>query len=975
MRHPVSHGPDEADPVNAADAVGADVTGTDVFGTAALRSATLQGWAASPTRRTEDLAAERDLVVVGYRDRLFTELVANAADAALAAGTDGEVAIWQDGDELHVANTGEPLSAAGVRSLMALRVSAKSTADQDDQTGGSSSAGIVGRFGVGFTATATVARRVEIRSASGSIAFDRTDAAAAVEASGAAESPDVPLLRLAWPVAQTPRNGYATEVVLSRDAQLIDADEWSGLLASAADEAVDLLLDLPSLSRITVSERSFRLERREIPDSDSDSALSEMVVIEVSPDRPSGVEVRWLQAARGRTRWLIALRDGSPGIVPGRADVLRAPTPTDIPLSLPCRCITDLPLTSDRRHLHPDADIATAAVGYVDMVRGVDPADRALLVPQPSRALGRDDLRLIEAVTESLRTESWLPAADGSQLIPGRASVVVGLTDPLAEVLGDLFGDLVHPDLSAVRDLATLERLGASELSVAALAERLVGVERPPQWWFRCYEQLLPLVGAGLDIGELAAIPVPRADGRMNIGVRGLFSAGSVRSVMRWIPTVHPDADHPLLERLGLERLSVPQALADPALQALVDRAADDAADGLSAEEGEFDGLADEVIGALSADPDAAVPTWLARLPLPDENGDQVSADELLLRDGPLASVLIDDHPFGYVANQLVTSAGPDVLRRIGVGWGFMTVIDDLPVAPDHELPDEEEWWSTLPEPPQTLVAVRDLDLVDPGRWPEALTLLVSDPVLAPLLEDGRGYTAWWLRHFAEVDGGLLGEYRAPSDGTLAGVLDALEHPRADELSGALASSTPRDVGEADLLLGRLADPGSVVEPGVAVAVHAHIVAAIADGVLDDADVAVPAAVRTVAGTASSDAMVVDHPWIMQVLSDDEAVLAGSGIMADEARVLARVLDIPLASAELTASVSDAGTPVVSSSAEAVRFAAQWGLGVGDAMVWLHDELWVDVRRGDRWWQVRARWWVDEAGATHLERGTRIRRQ
>ena len=50
----------------------------DPFGTAALRVATLSSWRDSPTRLAEDVAAEAELRHIGYRDRWFTELAANA---------------------------------------------------------------------------------------------------------------------------------------------------------------------------------------------------------------------------------------------------------------------------------------------------------------------------------------------------------------------------------------------------------------------------------------------------------------------------------------------------------------------------------------------------------------------------------------------------------------------------------------------------------------------------------------------------------------------------------------------------------------------------------------------------------------------------------------------------------------------------------------------------------------------------------
>ncbi|KXO94888.1 hypothetical protein AXK56_20025 [Tsukamurella pulmonis] len=203
----------------------------DPFGTAALRRATLAAWRDSPTRAAEDLAAERDLVTVGYRDRVAVELAQNAADAATAASAPGELAVWAEADGVHVANTGAPLTKAGVASLAALRVSPKSD--------GAS----VGRFGVGFAAVLTVTDHVEIRSTGGGIAFsaERSRADAGLDA--------VAAMRLPYPVATPPRAGFATEVVLR------GADP--ALLAEFAAQAQDLLLDLPALTTITVGEERF----------------------------------------------------------------------------------------------------------------------------------------------------------------------------------------------------------------------------------------------------------------------------------------------------------------------------------------------------------------------------------------------------------------------------------------------------------------------------------------------------------------------------------------------------------------------------------------------------------------------------------------------------------------------------------------------------------------------------------------------
>ncbi|MFT4397447.1 sacsin N-terminal ATP-binding-like domain-containing protein [Gordonia lacunae] len=927
----------------------------DPFGTAALRSSILDAWASSPTRLAEDAAAESDLVTVGYRDRLLTELAANAADAASAAGIAGHLAVWVDGAELHVANTGAPLTGEGVRSLAALRVSAKVSTEPGDRP--------IGRFGVGFTATATVADRVEIRSRTGSVVFDRAATLDAARGAGitVGAAADVPVLRVVWPSNREPSPGFDTEVVLHL------REDPGPLLETMLAQAPDLVVELTALPRITVGDVEVRAERSTGPDVDDDAARSVLTTVSTigdlgSTDQPSSR--RWLEVVRGGTRWLVdADRDPGPS-----GDVLRAPTPTDIELSLPCRCITDLALTPDRRHLHPRAEIGDAAAGYVDLVRLVEPARRVRLIPELHLARNPDDARLIEAVRRELRDAAWLPAAAGADLVPPRAVMLVGLTDRLADILGDLFGDLLHPDLSLTQHLPALGRLGVSELGLADLAERLVGIERDPAWWYDLYDALAPLVSTGREVEELGALPIPRSDGRTAIGVRGLFVSDRISTPMRWIPTVHPDARHELLTRLGVADLTVAEAVGDPALRSLVEDVDVEAAD---------DGLAAEVCAVLRADPDASVPSWLSALALPDADGELRPADELLLPGSPLLGVLVDDHPFGVVDAEMVAECGAEPLRRIGVGWGFVTVEDDLPIAPDHDLPDEEDWWETLPDAPEKLSAVRDLDLIDERSWPAALTMMATDERIRPLLADRAGYTAWWLRRHAEVDGLLLGEYRSPSDDVLANIIDPLDHPYADELGGALARLEPDSADDATLLLTRLGDRTRAISAGAAVSVHAAVVAACRRRVVDPDEVEVPELVRTLSGEAADRAVVVDRPWLLQVLADDECVLAGPTVTATDADLLGMLLDLPLASEECSATVSAPGDAVSWAHPDVVRFGVLRGVEVPHAEVRLHDELWVTVRDNgndpDR--EVRVEWWVDAAGVTHLERRRRRSRR
>ncbi|GAB88720.1 sacsin N-terminal ATP-binding-like domain-containing protein [Gordonia rhizosphera] len=911
----------------------------DPFGLADLRSATLRAWRASPTRFAEDSSSENDLVTVGYRDRLITELAANAADAAAAAGVPGRLTIWADDGGLHVANTGAPVTVAGAQSLLALRVSAKTSDDAGP--------GKVGRFGVGFTATAAVADRVEVRSTTGSFAFDRADTARAVRAAGL--DPDTvdraPLLRLAWPIEVGPARDHDTEIVLVPSA----GGDTDVLASAALDQAPDLLLELEALAEVRVGDTVVGIRR--------DRGAGGTSRIGVTTDSPHGVHTRtWLEATRSGTRWLVEI--GADGPVIAHLSTLRAPTPTDIELSLPALCITDLALTPDRRHLHPDADIETAAVGYADLVAALVAPWRPLLIPVPARAHNRDDASLIAGVLGELRTHAWLPAVAGTDLAPERAVVLPDLTAGLADVLAPLMGDLAHPDVSERRDLARLRSVGVREIGLADLAERLAGIDRPPTWWHDLYAALSPLVTTAIDAEELGALPVPRSDGRTNIGARGLFVTDRIDRPISWIPTVTPQARHPLLERLGAEALSVEQALADPALAALIDTVDDDEA----AE------LADEVFALLAADPDATVPDALSGLLVPDSDGELRNVDELLLADSPLASVLVDDAPFGTVDPDLEKRVGAEVLRRLGAGWGFLTLVDDLPVAPDHDLPDEEEWWDAQPDAPETLAAVRDLDLVDERRWPRALTLLATDDTTAPLLADRDGYTAWWLRRHAVVDGHRLGWYRAPSDTAVEGVRDPLDHPHADALGAALGGIAVESAHDAETMLANLGDRDRTITPGVAVAVYASVVAAVRAGTVSLADIAVPQRIRAVSGEAVERALVVDRPWLVQVLDAREMVLAGLPVETDAAETLAEILDLPTAGDELDAVVRDPGEAVTAGDVEPVLYAAQWGREPSGGEVRLHDELWIRLRRNGVDDDVRVDLWVDGRGITHLQR-------
>ncbi|MGU3292635.1 sacsin N-terminal ATP-binding-like domain-containing protein [Williamsia sp. M5A3_1d] len=937
----------------------------DPFDTASLRSSTLRSWESSVTRLAEDAAAERELVEFGYRDRLLTELAANAADAAHDTGG-GALAVWlEPANVLHVANTGAPLHAEGVRSLAALRVSAKRAAPGSD-TGSAQ----VGRFGVGFNAAASVGVEVSVRSRTGGVVFglQRTrEALARSDIAGGIDAPevDVPMLRLPWPDPLPPADGYDTEVVIT----LRDDVDGPALLGSMTGEITTLLLELPALETITCGDVT---AQRAVSTADGVDTLT------------IG-DATWTQIHTAYARWLMPGTPDAPA--PLTADVLHAPTRTDLALTLPAMCVADVAVTPDRRALHPDTDITVAAEGYHCLALALEPAHRLAVLPSAGFPASATDGVLRDAVIADLTTHRWLPTANGELVAPNRAVVIADATPSLTVLLAEFLDGVVVADLSDTTSLRRLAAVGVTETSLVEVCERLSGVTRPPRWWRDLYEAISPMIADDRVRGEIATIPVPRADGRMSIGARGLVLADlrtrsdtaddTAAPTISWVATVHPDAEHPLLERLGAQRRSVGELLADAALRAAITDTHE--SDSWGSEDGDpAEALAHEVLGLVAADTDADIPPWLGQLLIPTQatpSGDDPDsdplrpADELLLPDSPIASVLVDDAPFGRVAADVVARHGVDALRRIGVGWGFTVIADELPTGPDHDLPDEVQWWDHLDSEPQRLVAVRDLDLVDPDRWPAALSLLATDPTTAATLTDPGGYTAWWLQTFAEVDGTPLGWFRAPDDDTFAGVLDPLDHPHAALLAGALAGAEVTSTDLAAVVLRRLGDPDRAIVPGVAATAHAALVRAHRRGALDLNRLDPPVGVRTLAGTVGDDAVVIDAPWMLQIVDAADAVVLPPPLVPVDATRLATILDIATAGEDIAVTVAEPGEPSTwAASAVAWAFALRTGIESPGGEVRLHDVVRLDVRRGDDTRRVEVDWWVDDNGIHHLRR-------
>ncbi|MCK7627527.1 molecular chaperone Hsp90 [Streptomyces sp. RS10V-4] len=1008
---------------------GAD-EGADPFGTARLRRGVLDAWAASPARFREDANAEEDLALGGYRDRLAVELAQNAADAAARAGVPGRLRLTlhaADGGApavLVASNTGAPLDATGVESLSTLRASAK----RESSVG----AGAVGRFGVGFAAVLAVSDEPALVGRTGGVRWSLAEARELTEAV-AAHSPGlggelrrreghVPLLRLPLPAEGTAPEGYDTAVVLPlRDGAAQDLAER---LLAGIDAA--LLLTLPGLAEVVV----------ETPDGTRTLARRQEGELTVVEDSARGV-TRWRVASDGgpldaalladrpveeklrpswSVTWAVPVDEAGAPVRPGTSPVLHAPTPTDEPLGLPALLIASFPLEPTRRHVAPGplADFLTgrAAAAYADLLGRWQPVSAGTLdlVPGPlgKGALDGELRRQILALLPRVRflpsaaepggapeaAGEWdAEAAERYVLRPVDAELVEGAGAAAVAVLAELFPGLLPAGLERRPELRAL---GVARVPLTEMIDRLAGVERSPEWWWRLYDAL-----AGTDPDRLSGLPVPLAGtGRTAIGPRqvllplpgggpdaGAEAAGRHRTLTRLgLKVAHPDAVHPLLEKLGATPAAPRAVLTTPQVRAAVANSLDADEDAYDVFEDELapgagvplgaEELAETVLGLVR---DAGLAPgdepWLAALALPDEDGELAPAGELVFPGSDFEQV-IREGELAACDVELAERWGEQPLTAVGVLATFAlvraadVVLDpdelepregDFPEPDDAGLLDAVDVWcedllDALPKTPvppvvTELVAVRDLDLVADAAWPRVLEMLsrppLRDALTAPvrvLLPDGttesvRPYTAWWLRGHPVLDGRRPAGLRAAGgDPLLAGLYEAADAGRVDaQVLRALGVRTSvaallDEPGGAAELLGRLADPDLPV--GVA-QLHALY------GLLTDLDpdrVTLPDELRAVVGgeirvVDAADAVVADAPDLMP-LAGGRALLP---VRPSRAAELAELFQVERLSEAVTARVRSAGE--VHDVPEAVR--ALLGPAAPGSYV-EHEELLVD---------------------------------
>jgi hypothetical protein len=922
--------------------------GADPFGTARLRRGVLDAWATSPARFREDANAEEDLVLGGYRDRLVVELAQNAADAAARAGVPGRLGLTLRDGVLVAANTGAPVDATGVESLSTLRASAKRDADDT----------AVGRFGVGFAAVLAVTDEPALVGRHGGVRWSLAEARD-LASETARHSPGlgdeirrrdghVPLLRLPFAAEGTAPDSYDTAVILPlRDPAAQDLAER---LLRNVDDA--LLLALPGLEEVVVEigDGDVRTLRRR---ADEHGA-----VIEDSRDGTT----RWRTVSRHgalepalladrpveerlRPHWSVTWAvpvdaEGAPA-KPRTSPVVHAPTPSDEPLGVPALLIASLPLDTTRRHAAPGPltgfIVERAADAYAELLAAWSPVGTGIidLVPGP---LGKGELdgSLRQAILERLPRTAFLPPAappdtavpetpvdwpdtgtgvgiaeNPAALRPRDAEVVEGAGAETVQVLAEVLPSLLPAGLERRAELRTL---GVARVPLTEAVDRLAGLEKDPGWWRRLYDSL-----SGVDPDRLSGLPVPLADGRTTIGPRQVLlpladdarTAAPDTLARLGLKVAHPDAAHPLLEKLGALPATPRAVLTTPQVRAAVAASLDDEGVGWDEDTPDAEELADTVLALVrAAGLEPGDEPWLGALALPDEEGELVPAGELVLPGSPFAQVMREDE-LASVDAELADRWGEQPLAACGVLANFTLVrATDVVLDPDELEPRDSDFaepddaglldavdvWcedvlDRLPDTPvppvaTEIVAVRDLDLVDDDRWPQALALLsqppLRDAITQPvrlLLPDGtheivRSYTAWWLRGHPVLDGRRPAGLRsAGGDPLLHGLYDAADASgfedeqvlRALGVRTSVAALLDEPGGAAELL-DRLADPDREVSGAQ---LHA-LYGALAD--LDPEQVTLPDELRAVVDgqvtvVDAADAMVVDSPDLLPFTS------------------------------------------------------------------------------------------------------------
>jgi superfamily II DNA or RNA helicase len=251
-----------------------------------LINSRLASYRADPELLAEHFGIEQAVLAGGYGYRQLLELVQNGADAVLegfesgnASESSGRIQVTLRGSYLYVANTGAPLSANGLKSLLSSHTSTK----RGNQ---------IGRFGLGFKSLLRLQGGIDIFTAqSGSIRFDPEKCRTELRQIFQVE--DVPRLRLAWPLPQTERDNDPVCATLSWAETIIRVDiAANGLRDQILEEIqtfpAEFLLFFPIATVLVL---------------DDGSAASRTISLTIDGDS------HILHDGDGQTRWRVISRD------------------------------------------------------------------------------------------------------------------------------------------------------------------------------------------------------------------------------------------------------------------------------------------------------------------------------------------------------------------------------------------------------------------------------------------------------------------------------------------------------------------------------------------------------------------------------------------------------------------------------------------------------------------------------------------
>lgn len=759
----------------------------DPFGTAALREAALSAWAASPTRLREDANLEEDQYAGYYRDRVLVELAQNAADAAASAGAGGHLLLRLSSDDegpmLLAANTGAPLGPDGVAALASMRASAKTSTDDGGRVRS------VGRFGVGFAAVRAVSDDITIASTTGAVRFVLEEAAAAIAERAAhpgthpgmaqtavSRETQLPILRLPFAADAAPPAGFDTAVTLRlRDAGA--ARRVEGWLRALDDT---LLLALPGLAAVTLEWPG------QAPSRLDDVAGRWHLVTregELPPEALADSRLEDRTRTRWRVTWALPRERGNDW-----PRVIHAPTATDEPTTMPALLVATLPVDPGRRRIAPgratDAVVAAAGEAYGELARelvdrGATTAQLLDLVPLELPASDLDH-RLRTAALEALGRADVLRDAHGGPVAPRHARTLAGA--PGKDT--DLLRALDVPGLVAVpaTHLSQARALGVCVDHLSDVIEDLP-TGREPTRWRELYDALAPHTEHAQV--ALAMLPVPVVGGAVRRSARGLVIAPSeapgpdgeadqavaILDALEpfGLRVVHPDAVHPLLERLGATSADAVTLLRHDAVRDAIGAVDLDGDSPLRDEEAAPIIEAVLHLARVCADEGFAGrgPSWLGALPLRAEDGSLLPACELTLPGSWAEHALTG---LDVVETGCVRRWGAAALKLVGVREHLSVrtmpdvVAEEHPVVGDVALDGWEDYLvllaTRLGEGAYVgdLAVVEDLDAADEGVWPTLLQGIAQDPpARAALLEQVRAhsgpgldtapsYTAWWWR-------------------------------------------------------------------------------------------------------------------------------------------------------------------------------------------------------------------------------------